>query len=412
MGTAWQAALQRTLEDRSTSGLLRVRRTVSRLGGTRVEVDGRPLVNFASNDYLGLSDHARVRAAMAGRPAGSGASALVTGRSLEQAAAEARLARWKGAASAVLLSSGYAANVAVIQAVVAAAGSGRVRLLVDKLAHASLLDAVRAAAAGPRVSFRVYPHNGTGKLRRLLTAAAPDELQVVVTESIFSMDGDAADLVALVELKEQFGFLLVLDEAHAAGVYGTGGAGLAAEIGLASSVDLSVVTLSKAVGVIGGAVCGSADWVEAVVNFGRPYVYSTSPPPGVAAAVVAALDVMADEPERQARVRRLARDVRGALTAAGLTLPPGDSPILPIVLGGEADAVAAADRLAAAGFLVAAIRPPTVPRGTSRLRVTLSSEHSDAEVAGAVAGIVNAVGELATDSASLAARPEPPTPPE
>ena len=144
------------------------------------------------------------------------------------------------------------------------------------------------------------------------------------------------------KLREQFGFLLVLDEAHAAGVYGPSGAGLAAELGLSAAVDLSVVTLSKAVGVIGGAVCGSTEWIEAVVNFGRAYVFSTSPPPGVAAAVTAALDVMADEPDRQARVRRLARDVRGRLTTAGLTLPPGDSPILPIVLGGEADAVAAA----------------------------------------------------------------------
>ena len=214
----------------------------------------------------------------------------------------------------------------------------------------------------------------------MLVEADAAELQVVVTESIFSMDGDSADLAMLAELKRQFGFLLVLDEAHAAGVYGPAGAGWAAELDLSSAVDLTVVTLSKAVGVIGGAVCGSADWIAAVVNFGRPYVYSTSPPPGIAAAITAALDVMVDEPDRQARVRRLAREVRARLVAAGLTLPPGDSPILPIVLGGEAEAVAAADHLAAAGLYVAAIRPPTVPRGTSRLRVTLSSAHTDEQI--------------------------------
>jgi 8-amino-7-oxononanoate synthase len=332
---------------------------------------------------------------------GSGAAPLVTGQSVHHAAAESAIARWKGTEAAVLLGSGFAANSATI-ATLAAIGQSRgtVRFLIDKLCHASLVDAVRAAES-PLCFFRVFPHNGLDKLRRLLSDTDPGELQVVVTESIFSMDGDAANLPGLAQLRDEFGCLLLVDEAHAAGVYGPGGAGLATELGVLA--DLSVVTLSKAVGVVGGAVCGSADWVEAVVNFGRPYVFSTALPPAVAAAATAAIQVMADEPHRQARVRDLSRRVRTQLAATGLKLPPGDSPIIPIVLGDESAALAAADRLRDAGMLVAAIRPPTVARGTSRLRVTLSCEHTDQEVQALISAVIVTVAGMATTSDAAAA---------
>ena len=382
----WTTAVADALAGRRAGHTLRVRRPVVPIDATHVEIDGRRLVNFASNNYLGLTHHPRVLAAFtAPAGVGSGAAALVTGHTAHHAAAESAIAHWKGTAAAVLLGSGYAANAAAVGAV--AAVGGNVRFLVDKLSHASLIDAVRSAASA---SYRVFPHNNLGKLRRLLADADASQLQCVVTESIFSMDGDAANLAGLAALRAEFGFLLLLDEAHAAGVYGPNGAGLAAELGLSASVDLSVVTLSKAVGVVGGAVCGSADWVDAVVNFGRPYVFSTSLPPAVAAAATAAIDVMADEPARQARVRELSQRVRTHLSVAGLRLPPGDSPIVPIVLGDEAAALAAANRLRDAGLLVAAIRPPTVPRGTSRLRVTLSCEHTDGEVD----TLVSAVAQL------------------
>jgi 8-amino-7-oxononanoate synthase len=388
--TDWPRAVAAALADRAAANGLRARRPVTTLDPAHVEIDGRRLVNFASNNYLGLTHHPAVTAAFAavGRECvGSGAAPLVTGHTHHHAAAESAIARWKGTPSAVLLGSGYAANGTAV-ATVAAVGGGDVRFLLDKLVHASLVDAVRASGA----PYRVFPHNGLDKLRRLLGDADPQQRQVVVTESIFSMDGDAADLAGLAALRERFGFLLLLDEAHAAGVYGPAGAGLAAELGLSASVDLSVVTLSKGVGVVGGAVCGSADWVETVVNLGRAYVFSTALPPAVAAAITAALGVMADEPDRQARVRELSRRARTQLTAAGVRLPPGDSPILPVVLGDESAALAAADQLRAAGLLVAAIRPPTVARGTSRLRVTLCCEHADDEVDAMVAAVSAVAG--------------------
>lgn len=286
----------------------------------------------------------------------------------------------------MLLSSGFQANEAAIGAIAAVAKSAgkSVRFLLDKLAHASLIDAVRAAG----MPFRVFPHNGISKLRRLLQEAEDGQLQVVVTESIFSMDGDAVDLKSLVDLKQEHSFTLLLDEAHAAGVYGPDGAGYAAELGLHHAVDISIVTLSKALGGIGGAICGSKRWCDAVVNFGRAYLFSTSLPPAVTAATSAAIQVLRTEPSRQARVRALSLRVREKLRSAGLRIPEGDSPIIPIILGSEEAALGASAALKERGLLVVAIRPPTVPRGGSRLRVTLSCEHTDGEVDRLVEGLV------------------------
>jgi 8-amino-7-oxononanoate synthase len=272
----------------------------------------------------------------------------------------------------VLLSSGYQANHAAVQTLAAIAeASGRpVRFLLDKLSHASLLDAVRATNA----EYRVFPHNHLAKLQRLLESAPPEQMQVVVTESIFSMDGDAADLAQLASLKAKQPFLLLLDEAHGAGVFGDGGGGYANEAGFAGLADITIATLSKAAGVVGGAVCASADFCRALVNHGRAYIYSTAVPAPVAAASIAAIDVMRDEPQRQQRVRDLAQRVRQAMDV------PGPSPIVPVILGDEQAALEASAKLLDAGMLVVAVRPPTVPRGSARLRVTLSSNHTDAEV--------------------------------
>ena len=382
--------LRKALEDRRRGSLYRQRRVIRAKGSVIVEHDGRRYVNFSSNDYLGLRAHPDVVAASAEallkHGAGSGASALVTGYSPAHVSAEAALAQWKGKKAAVLLPSGYQANHAAVQTIALAADAAgrRVRFLLDKLVHASLIDAVRSTAltigrAGD-APMRVFPHNGIDKLARLLDEADADETQVVVTESIFSMDGDAADLRAIADLKRRRPFVLVVDEAHGSGVYGKDGAGYAAECGFAGDVDVFVVTLSKALGSIGGAVCASADFCDALVNFGRAYIYSTSVPPMVPAGVQAALDVLRREPHRQERVRSLSRRVRDALRAAGLTLLAGDSPIIPIILGSEEAAVTQGNRLMELGMLAMPIRPPTVPRGSSRLRVTLSSEHTDEQV--------------------------------
>jgi 8-amino-7-oxononanoate synthase len=375
----WHQWFEEELGERQKSHLLRSRIALRHPDATHVEVDGKRLINFASNNYLGLTHHPRVLDVIHhASSAGSGAAGLITGYTDVHASAEAALAKWKGTEAAVLLPSGYQANHAVVQTFAGIAQPcGGVRFLIDKLAHASLVDAVR----GSGLPFRVFPHNGLEKLRRLLSENEQGGLQVVVTESIFSMDGDAADLRGLVALKQEYPFALVLDEAHAAGVYGTNGVGLAAELGLQAEVDVSIATLSKALGCVGGVVCASKTFCDSLVNLGRAYIFSTSIPAFIAAAAEAAIGVMKDEPVRQRRVRELARHVRAAAGQAG------DSPIVPITLGSENAALAASEQLKAKGFFVPAVRPPTVPKGTSRLRVTLSCEHDDEEVKELVAAI-------------------------
>ncbi len=372
---SWDRLLQGDLAEVRAADLYRVRQLVRPLDAVHVEIAGRRLVNFASNNYLGLTHHPHVINALtrcARRDgAGSGAASLISGWTPAHASAEARLARWKGVESAVLLSSGYQANHAAIQTIAACAASrGGVRFLIDKLSHASLIDAVRASNA----PLRVFPHNHLGKLRRLLEGAEAGELQVVVTESIFSMDGDAADLAGLAELRQLFEFVWVLDEAHATGVYGPQGNGLAAELGVTALVDIQIVTLSKALGGIGGAICASTACCDAVINHGRAYMFSTSIPPASAAAAEAAIDIIEREPQRRERLRANARRVRERLGMGG------DSPIVPVILGTEIAALKAAAYLRERGMLVGAVRPPTVARDTSRLRIALSCEHSDAEI--------------------------------
>ncbi len=383
------------LEGRRERGLLRMRRECKALDATHVEVDGRRLINFAGNDYLGLAHHPLLMEGVANGDVadgagaiarGAGASGLVSGFTPEHARAERAIAQWKGTAAAIFLPSGYQAAHAAIQTfsrIGAAMENGGVRFLLDKLIHASLIDAVRASGR----AFRTFGHNDMAKLRRLLAHRDNGERTVVVSESIFSMDGDSADLAALAELREEFGYVILLDEAHASGVFGNHGAGLAAEMGLTDQVDVSMVTLSKGMGLGGGALCGSKRFCEGVINFARAYIYSTSTMPAVARGAMRALSIMRDEPERQKRVRLLANRLRTALRALGAQLPPGESPIVPVIFGSAGAAVATAGALEAVGFFVVAMRPPTVARGTSRLRLTVSCEHTETEIdslAGAV----------------------------
>ena len=383
-GGQWlNAAFEAELSRRSADHQLRSRITITPIDATHLQIEGRRYVNFASNDYLGLTHHPMVmgaaREALAKFGAGSGASPLVSGYTEAHRSAEHAIARWKGTEAAVLLPSGYQAAHARIQTLDGEA----VRFLLDKLCHASLVDAVRGTSA----EFRVFPHNNQEKLQRLLADAPAEQLQVVITESIFSMDGDAADLEGISQLKKKYPFVLVLDEAHGSGAYGPDGSGYAAEKKLSGIVDVSMVTLSKAAGIAGGAVCASNTFCQTLVNRGRAYIYSTAIPPALAGAIEAAIGVMKNEPQRQQRLRRLACYMRNELTNRGHQFPQGDSAIIPLVFGSEERALEAADRLRERDILAIAIRPPTVARGTSRLRITLSCEHSDEEIAALLDGL-------------------------
>jgi 8-amino-7-oxononanoate synthase len=376
------------LDQRRERQQFRARHAVRALDATHLEIEGRRCVNFAANNYLGLTHHPKLisMTQTLANGAGSGAAGLVSGYTEPHAAAEAAIAQWKGTEAAVILPSGYQANYAAIQTFAALAdGDGQpVRFLIDKLAHASLIDAVRSVG----LPFRIFPHNYLPKLSRLLDESDASQLQVVVTESIFSMDGDAADIAGIAQLKQRRPFALLIDEAHASGVYGDGGAGLLSELNLAGLADVSICTFSKAAGGIGGAVCGSRLFCDGLVNFGRAYIYSTAVPPWVALWAQNAVEIMREEPWRQRRVRSLAAEVRANLKKAGVEIPEGDSPIIPVILGDEQTAAAAANSLLSSGIFATAIRPPTVARGTSRLRLTLSCMHSDEEIEQLVQGLL------------------------
>ncbi len=284
------------------------------------------------------------------------------------------MAAWKRYPACLLLPSGYQANVAAIQTLAALGKSapGGVRFLIDKLLHASLLDGLSAAGA----CYRVFPHNHLGKVRRLLMSAPDGQMQVVVTEAIFSMDGDAAPLRQLAQLKQEFPFVLLVDEAHATGVYGLDGGGLAEELAVTDAVDISIATLSKALGCQGGAICASSDFCQAVVNYGRAYIYSTALSPLLCQRIMAAINQATAAQHARQHLRKTSGQMRDLLADQGWTIPPGDSPIIPLIVGQEDKALAAARWLQERGLWIAAVRTPTVPRGQSRLRLTLSAAHT------------------------------------
>ena len=334
----------------------------------------RPVVSFASNDYLGLTTHPAVvagaRAALDRWGAGAGASRLVTGSRPVHHALETALAAWKGTEAAVVTPTGFAANLSVL-AVFASPG---VVVHSDELNHASIIDGCRLA----RADVRIFPHCDLAALDTALGAV--DGRSIVVTDTVFSMDGDACDLDGLVEVAARHGALLVLDEAHAV---------LGPEPGDLGGVDvLRVGTLSKTLGSLGGFVAGPQRFVDLLVNRARPYIFTTAPTPADAGAALAAVGVLrSGEGERlRARLGDLVARVAGAI---GVVDHP--SPILPVVIGGESEAVAASASLLEQGLWVPAIRPPTVAPGTSRLRITLSATHTDGQVDRLVAGLAGLV---------------------
>ncbi len=364
------------LEALEAAGLLRRRRVVGTAVGSRLEqVGGRAVVNFCSNDYLGLAREPRLAEAFA-RAArelgtGSGASHLVSGHHPAHHALEEALADYTGRERALLFSTGYMANLGLACAL---AGRGDT-VLEDRLNHASLLDA--GLLSGAR--FSRFPHADVAALSRRLERAGGRKL--VLTDGVFSMDGDLAPLAAMAATCARHAALLAVDDAHGLGVLGPTGGGTLELLGLGpEEVPLLIGTLGKAFGCFGAFVAGERDRIELLLQRARTYIYTTALPPAVAAATLAAVEMARAEPWRRDRVQALVRRFRAGATAAGLPLAESATPIQPVLLGTPEAAVAASEALLERGFLVAAIRPPTVPRGGSRLRVTLSAIHEDDEV--------------------------------
>lgn len=363
------------LAERRAADLYRRRPLLQSPQGPEVVVDGQRLLAFCSNDYLGLANHPEVIAAWrAGAErwgVGGGASHLVVGHSTPHHEVEEAIAELTGRARALLFTTGYMANLGAITALV---GQGDT-VLQDRLNHASLLDG--GLLSGAR--FSRYLHNDPASLASRLDKAVGDTL--VVTDGVFSMDGDLADLPALATVARPHGAWLMVDDAHGFGTLGTNGGGIVEHFGLGiDQVPVLIGTLGKACGTAGAFVAGSDDLIEALVQFARPYIYTTSQPPALACATLKSLQLLRDERWRREHLGALIRQFRQGAQQIGLALMDSPTAIQPILVGDAARALTLSKMLRARGLLVTAIRPPTVPVGSARLRVTLSAAHSEAQV--------------------------------
>jgi 8-amino-7-oxononanoate synthase len=355
--------------------LRRHRRVIDSAQGAHVTIDARSVLNFASNDYLGLASHARLRdaahAAIDEFGVGAGASPLVTGHLRLHQRAEERFAAFSRLPRSLLFASGYAANLGILTSLC----DRHAEIFADRLNHACLVDGARLS----RATFTRYPHLDLATLAAQL-AASRAEVKVVATDTVFSMDGDVADVRELLALCERHDAWLVLDDAHGMGVLGATGRGALELFAVQSPRIVYMATLGKALGGYGAFVAGATELVEWLVQRARTYIYSTALPPVAAAAAIAALDLVDAQPELVSRLRQRIAEFRAASAAIGLRLAESTTAIQPIVLGDAAWAVDASQRLLERGFLVPAIRPPTVPEDTSRLRVSLSAAHSREDV--------------------------------
>ncbi len=369
--------LQSQRKLRQAQGRIRVRRTVTRRDGVRLELDGQWLTGFCSNDYLGLSQQFGVVSALqdaaAREGAGATASHLICGHHALHEALEQEMADWLGYPRALLFGSGFAANLAVQQALLSEEDDVCVQ---DRLNHASLLDATRLAGC----RLRRYPHlDSEGALRQL--KHAPEGAAMLVTDGVFSMDGDVAPLRSLSLVARMQEALLYVDDAHGIGVVGEHGRGCVADAGLGvTDVPLQLATLGKALGSSGAVVLGDNAMIQHLAETARPYIYTTAISPAQAAASLAAVKLARRDDWRREKLTELVGVFRAGARQHGLELMPSDTPIQPLLCGSEATVVALSAALEAAGFLVSAIRPPTVPEGKARLRVTLSALHTPAQV--------------------------------
>jgi glycine C-acetyltransferase/8-amino-7-oxononanoate synthase len=356
-------------------GLGRRLRMVSGPQGATVLLDGRPVLLLCSNNYLGLADHPRVREAAADAAmrwgVGAGASRLVSGTMTVHRRLEERLAEFHRSEACVLFGSGYLANAGVIGALVRHGDA----VFSDELNHASVIDGCRLS----RAEVLVYRHRDVEHLEWML-ARHPRGGRLIVTDAVFSMDGDVAPLAELAEVARAYAARLAVDEAHALGILGPGGRGAVAEAGLEGEVDVLIGTLGKALGSYGAYVCARTDTVRYLINTARPLIFSTAPPPPAVAGALAALELLEQRPHRVQRLRANARVLRRALAGEGFPVAESELPIVPLIIGGEADAMRVCQEALERGVFAQGIRPPTVASGSSRLRLTAMASHTATEL--------------------------------
>lgn len=363
--------LEEELKELRANDQLRFLRIFSPEPGPYATRDGDKLLLFCGNDYLGLSHHPRmieaVRSAASRYGVGAGASRLISGTSDLHARTEARLAELKKKPRALLFSSGYAANLGILSSL-----AGREDLIVmDKLCHASLIDGARFSGA----HLRVFPHLGYDRLETILKTAAKFRRKIIVTDSVFSMDGDLADLKKLAALKHRYGAWLVVDDAHGTGILGERGAGAGEAQGVESEIDVLMGTTSKALGCLGGFAAAEAPIIDSLINHARSFIYSTAIPAILCAAIEEALKLIHQEPGLRMKLWANVAALHQGLSAKGWIRGPARSPIFPLIVGEGARAVQMSHALEKQGIWVPAIRPPTVPRGKARLRITVSALH-------------------------------------
>jgi 8-amino-7-oxononanoate synthase len=383
----FESELQRELESIRAAGLHRELRRVDSATGTRIVMGEREYLNFSSNDYLGLANHPALKEAAIKSVekfgAGSGASRLICGSLAPHQELEESIAQFKATEAALTFSSGYATALGAICSLV---GKDDV-VILDKLVHASIVDAARLSGA----KLRVFDHNDLNDLEDKLKWAASRSRPrtthhaprtLILTESVFSMDGDLAPLRNIIELKDRYGAWLMLDEAHATGLFGGHRRGLAEACELAERIEIQMGTLGKAIGASGGYVCGSRALIDLLVNRARPFIFSTAPVPAASAAAKAGIELVRSNEgeERRVRLWSLVDRLKNALVGGPWKLPPVQSPIFPLIVGAETDAVALAKSLRERDLFVPAIRYPTVARGEARLRVTVTAAHTFEDV--------------------------------
>ncbi len=364
--------LQTELESLRNKGLDRALRCVEGDQGPTLLIQGREVINFSSNNYLGLANHPALReaakAAIDRYGCGSGASRLISGNMTLHEELESKIAQLKGTEAALVFNSGFQANTGVIPVLV---GEGDV-ILSDGLNHASIIDGCRLS----RAKVAVYEHCDLDELEQRLKNALPNGRKLIVTESLFSMDGDEAPLADIVRLAEQHGAMVMVDEAHATGVYEPDGAGIVARLGLGERVLVQMGTLGKAVGGFGAYVAGSKALRELLINRCRSFIFTTSLPPAVMAMSIAAIDLIKKEPERRQALRNNCRLLRSGLESLRYSLGTNQSQILPLMIGDATQCMKLSKDLLQRGVFAQGIRPPTVPAGTSRLRITLMATHT------------------------------------